>query len=124
MTYSIVAPHPDDELIGCWSLLRSKEVRNVFFLYDLTNERIKEAKTSAEVFGFVPHFGATLLNKQTIKDTVLVLPSSKDSHPEHKAANAKYRSLVQDRLFYSVDLHLTPKKKLLEDKLNIIRQNN
>lgn len=39
----IVAPHPDDEMIGCWSVLGSREPTSVFYISPIFKSRRKEA---------------------------------------------------------------------------------
>jgi hypothetical protein len=106
----ILAPHVDDEVIGCFSLLAAKKVSHVVYFFDLDPKRIKEAHASASYFGFNPVvLGATSWGamNSTNFETILV-PNIKDLHPHHKAVNQIGRSGLlpgQKILFYSVDMN-------------------
>ena len=53
----IVAPHIDDELIGCYSVLQDKNIEiDIIWCFDLTAERRMEAIRMAKEFSVTPHF--------------------------------------------------------------------
>jgi len=79
--YVIIAPHADDEIIGCYELLVTGKVDTVAFP---NNDIIEEAIESSEFFGF---------NIETIEDVlinltpnmVLLFPDPYfELHPEHR----------------------------------------
>lgn len=116
----ILAPHPDDELIGCWSLLQAGLVKKVVFLNDLTWTRMAEANACAAAFGFEAVF-APAGQLDTLSGVlgpldVLAMPSIMDSHPDHKETNRIFRGHTSNRRFYSVDLQNCPDKVLLSPK--------
>lgn len=47
--FIIIAPHADDEIIGCWVLLQAEKVRAVAFA---SSNAMEEAKASSIWFGF------------------------------------------------------------------------
>lgn len=110
----ILAPHPDDEVIGCWSLLQARQVKDVYYFFDCTDARKSEAQQVADTFGFTPHFEEEV---PTNVDGTLVMPSIHDSHPDHKAVNRKYRGRTLNRLFYSVDLNEGAKVAVEDSRL-------
>jgi LmbE family N-acetylglucosaminyl deacetylase len=110
----IVAPHPDDELIGAYSLLLSGAVKAVWYVHDHSENndvRRLEAIKCSKHFGFEPLFleGTSELEVK-VADLVypnLVLPSIRDSHPQHKEVNRICRHKAVR--FYSVDLNFGQK---------------
>ena len=106
----IIAPHPDDELIGCFSLLSSMQVRAVCYLSGRSDsQRYEEAINCGQHFGFAVQFDTPFFHPSDI----LVLPSITDSHPEHKLANQKFRTISHAKKFYSVDLQESNTKTVL-----------
>ena len=108
-TTLILAPHVDDELIGCSSLLYPREGREqreviVIYFQEFTYERAAEAVQASKTLGFTaypPQLEETVREIAGRCDFVCV-PSRRDHHPAHKAVNAKYRSIATH--FYSVDM--------------------
>jgi LmbE family N-acetylglucosaminyl deacetylase len=109
--YAILAPHVDDEVIGCYRLLAAGEVESVLYFFELTEERIKEGNACAKRFGFQPIF----LNEAHIIDTVgdirgytILVPHVADQHPHHRTVNRVSNNYVATQLkFYSVDMNVT-----------------
>lgn len=96
----IIAPHVDDETIGCWSVLNDPNRSiTVAWLYELTSVRKREALG----IPFVASVPETLLTDDFLKsfDEVYV-PSRRDGHQDHKEANARFRKWATH--FYSVDM--------------------
>lgn len=99
----ILAPHVDDELIGCFRILEEKTVSDVYYFYDLTNERKEEALYCASKYGFNAHF--LWMNDIPVDKTVYV-PNIHDTHPHHKTVNYISRSLPNKKRYYSVDMNV------------------
>lgn len=105
----IVAPHVDDELIGCYSVLQDKNIEiDIIWCFDLTAERRMEAIRMAKEFSITPHFIEYFRETAIISviennnfDRVYV-PSIRDWHPEHKLVNRLTR--LHATHFYSVDM--------------------
>lgn len=101
----IIAPHCDDELIGCWSVISngSKRETTVHFIHELSDRRKKEALGAAAMFGFTPVFGhhPALDHSKSGYDEVYV-PSRRDWHADHQSVNKMYRHWATH--FYSVDM--------------------
>ena len=93
--FVILAPHIDDETIGCFTLLKKGLVKSVYWFFDLEDYRIKEGDRVADHFGFRPEYrlgfnalNGVLLNdimSDVKKDTVVLVPTSEEWHPHHKA---------------------------------------
>lgn len=112
MNTLIVAPHVDDELIGCYSVLAREQVQRalgeggaltVLYLHELSGERRKEAEGAARHFGFTPIFtedGYAPIDWETMGD--VYIPRRQDKHPQHRSTNARWRT--QATHFYGVDM--------------------
>lgn len=107
----IIAPHPDDEVIGCWSVLKNMEnTIDVLYEYELTETRMNEARKTANILAFTPFFGQGPDNdggkhwdvKGSYYDEIYI-PCRQDLHPHHKQVNSLYRSVATH--FYSVDMN-------------------
>lgn len=97
----IIAPHIDDETIGCWSVLNDPELEvTVMWLNELTPERVKEAQSIRLVDYHV--FGAYDDEAFFSKFDAVYVPSRRDWHPAHKEANAQFRKWATH--YYSVDM--------------------
>lgn len=102
----ILAPHIDDELIGCSQLLLApkaeNEERHVVWFYELTPVRIAESMDLEHALGFTGD-DADEFDWSTIEtyDEVYV-PSRKDSHIHHNQVTARYRKWATH--YYSIDM--------------------
>lgn len=108
--YTIFAPHVDDEMIGCWTILEKKLVDKVYYFYDVTLARMNEAKRVAEKFDFEPVFVSSgnewdALIKEDVKGQILLIPSIKDLHTHHKVVSAYGKTFRNKKMFYSVDMN-------------------
>ncbi len=99
----IIAPHIDDELIGCWSVFNSQNSVTIMWLYELYEERVKEGKSLESYFSNIEKL---IIGKSSTLDysdfEEIYVPSCRDSHPDHRLANAAYRNYATH--FYSVDM--------------------
>lgn len=104
----ILAPHADDELIGCWSVLTNPEnLVDIYYFYDLTKERVQESRTLRE---YLPTIHNTTWTYGVLDDTIrsdlyseIYVPSRRDGHEAHKKISVHYRMYATH--FYSVDMH-------------------
>lgn len=107
----ILAPHIDDELIGCYSRIKAGLVPDVCYFFDITEERFNEAK-NFESSGAIKIVKEEDLNLPSYD--IILVPSIQDHHPDHKYVNRKYRRFATS--FYSVDMvEATPYS--IEDRL-------
>jgi len=109
----IIAPHIDDELIGCWSVFNNPENNiSVVWLCELTDTRKHEGLTlkGLSVNGWIKasidrlEFGHENVTHiiESYKPEEVYVASRKDSHIEHKIANSLFRKYATH--FYSVDM--------------------
>ena len=130
----ILAPHVDDEMIGCYTLFEHV-LRNPTYASNVTvvymdadvgpdDDRWHEAKRVRELYRIQSKFlnGAyaetTILwdyfLKMLAEAKTIFLPSMFDSHPEHKALNRRIRGMRSSHhlvggkklWFYSVDMNI------------------
>lgn len=98
----IVAPHPDDEMIGCWTVLKTR--KNVDVVYGPASyERVNELMNSAGELGYEfirASYAMECLDRGEYIE--VYVPSRNDAHAEHKAMNRKFYEYATH--FYSVDM--------------------
>ena len=101
----ILAPHVDDEVIGCYSLFTDgyDRVKQVIYFYDLTDNRKDEAIEASKFFKFDASFDG--YDAIIDKDAILCVPNISDAHPHHKAVNQYAKTLSNEKLYYSVDMN-------------------
>lgn len=105
--YVILAPHPDDELIGCFKILKNKEVEKVIYFYELNDIRKKEAIECSKLFEFEPIFVEKISNDfQFSNDKILLVPNIHDNHVAHKAINQIAKQQYFKKMYYSVDMNV------------------
>ena len=112
MKYIIIAPHPDDELIGCFMLFKRKLVKKVIYIEpDIVrkNEAIYFCEAMRVQCVFIEK--AEELNKIFVeKDHIYMAPSLQDHHPLHKMI-----SVLGKRFrfgLYSIDMNAEFVKEL------------
>jgi hypothetical protein len=76
----VIAPHPDDEIIGCFTVL--KNVESVFFLDG--EERKEEAVSSSEAFNFKFLFIKFEEINSFLKGKIFAPDPFTETHPLHK----------------------------------------
>lgn len=132
----VLAPHVDDEVIGCYRFLRDNSVAVVVYFYEIDEVRREEAIRAAQVFRFTPIFlcdylveeweaNGTFANtvlevayeafkerKDTVSsgvmenDVIIGIPNIADMHPDHKRVNNEFRRVRPSTFFYSVDMNV------------------
>jgi hypothetical protein len=105
----IVSPHCDDEVIGCYSVLKKKKIDRVVYLYELTDERRREAMKVAKMFKFKPVFCEKIfdLANYIAGATELYIPSINDLHPHHKEANIfADMCYAKTKIYYTIDKNI------------------
>jgi hypothetical protein len=101
----IFAPHVDDEVIGCYSIL--DKISHVVYFFDIDENRKKEAEKFCSDFNIIPHF--SLKTIPTINESITIYaPHSSDKHPHHKYVNQYAKKISYENnakvIFYSVDM--------------------
>jgi hypothetical protein len=109
----ILAPHVDDEVIGCYQPLTNNEIDEVWYLNEVTPERKEEALSSAKVFKFTPVFDKEIKADNFTEGDKVYVTSSFDLHDDHRKANREAK-LAQHKVnfdlwFYSIDMNRKPK---------------
>lgn len=104
MRILVIAPHIDDELIGCSSLFRNRikyQSISVLYVSELTNVRYQEA------YRFTNYFKCSLFTQPNEVDFLLYdsiyIPDGKDAHIAHKLVNQQYIDVATH--VYSVDMN-------------------
>ena len=99
----ILAPHVDDELIGCYSVLNQQQDIQVIYFYELDAVRKAEALNASVFFNFAASFDG--YNAVIDSDAIVYAPNIADTHPHHKAVNRYAKSLSNEKIYYSVDMN-------------------
>ena len=131
----IVAPHPDDEIIGCFEILEMSNIQNkkVFIIYmeDVEEKRKEAALKLRETYScvkaqfFQKSIPLTFINPNT---TILVPDPFYEINPFHRAIGNEGERLVRagfDVIFYSTNMtgpyiHEVKEWKTKRDLLNKI----
>lgn len=111
----IVAPHIDDETIGCYSWFRRPNTHiDVLWLYEKSPTRLVEGnrllqfQSEVGVQLQVNALAKSVTEAEAIRDlelsryTEVLVPSLRDNHAAHKKASRDWR--IWATLFYSVDM--------------------
>jgi hypothetical protein len=125
----IVAPHPDDEIIGCWEILNTRKC--IIIYSGMTDAKRREevsnlrSNTNVSVQLFLNTIPQTFFNKGT---TFYFPDPINEVHPLHRQAGAMGESMArsgEDVIFYSTLMNVpyihevkTPNEK--EELLNRI----
>jgi hypothetical protein len=108
----IVAPHPDDELIGCYSILTNKDMSPIIiYTENISNVRREEA---LKLKSFLPNIKIQLFQK-TISGNLLSQSNTYyfpdpyfEVHPAHRASGAIGESMMRENhfnvIFYNVNM--------------------
>lgn len=108
----ILAPHIDDELIGCYSIL--DDVDEVIYFFDYKYEhkdRVHEALNLKKLYNYKITFSDVYkIKERDFSEDVLYVPSSKDHHEHHKLINKiSYELNAKEVNYYSIDMNRKPK---------------
>lgn len=120
----IFAPHLDDEIIGCYSVLH--EITAV--IYFTNDYRVKSLIENDKCMYFIKngkyiYFKNFDFSKITIDD-LIYLPCKFDYHPLHKKVRNTYINLKCHKKFYTVDMNVPWLKEELnpKDKLELLKK--
>lgn len=106
----ILAPHVDDEVIGCFRYLHGRQVERVYYFFEVDEIRKAEAQRCSEHFDFEARFVSVEEAYKEIQESfgssVLLLPNCHDFHADHKTINNTFRTLPNEKNFYSVDMNV------------------
>lgn len=97
----IVAPHADDEILGCFSVMLDKaHDRTVLLLDEIDRMRLAEAWSSCKTLGAK----LVLSPPENIATTfeAVYVPCRQDTHPAHREANMRFREAATH--FYSTEM--------------------
>jgi hypothetical protein len=108
----IIAPHADDEIIGCYDILRSTEDVIVIYNEDMTKKRKNETKRLTEFFSnvkaqlFLHQIPQHLINE----DTIIHCPDPiYELHPLHRLQGNIGEQLLRytgaNVMFYSTNMN-------------------
>jgi len=107
----IIAPHIDDELIGCYSILN--DIDEVYYFFDITEERKLEAINVGKKFNFDCYFNKSMEDIIFTAEDIVYVTTSMDLHKDHKSINRlakiaknKYHFTLK---YYSIDMNRKPK---------------
>jgi hypothetical protein len=105
--YVVVAPHPDDELIGCYHLFRKKLVKKVLYynLNRMSKARQKEAVNFCKDMGVEYNILTDSSISELSKTETYLIPFSTDHHPEHKWIHSLFKHHFTNIGFYSIDMN-------------------
>jgi len=111
MKFVIISPHPDDELIGCFTLLRSKKIEKVYYIRSDTKRHV-EAQILSRKMGFKLEF-ITLNDFTKLPDTFTYLvPDFQDHHPLHKIVNSLAKISFTSLGYYTTDMNTSYVREL------------
>lgn len=108
----IVAPHPDDEVIGCYSILMNKEISPIIiYTENVLNERRGEA---LKLKNFIPNikiqfFQKTIPGNLLSPNNTYYFPDPYfEFHPAHRSAGAIGEAMMRENkhnvIFYNVNM--------------------
>jgi len=128
----IIAPHPDDEIIGCYSILTNKDLSPIIiYTENISNERREEAlKLKDSVSNIkIQLFQKTIPGHLLNPNNIYYFPDpSYEFHPAHRMSGAIGETFLREMkyniIFYNVNMQAPyifevknkdEKKKLLDE---------
>jgi len=128
----IIAPHSDDEIIGCFSILNNPDIRPVIiYTEEMSKERQEEVKGIREHFTIKGQMFCQSIPPQFLNTTTtFYFPGPDEIHPAHRTQAAIGEALARQGLniiFYTTNMNVkwikeekNPEKK--KALLNLIYQ--
>lgn len=109
----IIAPHADDEIIGCHAILHSREVATVAFPFK-NKVAVEEAKDCNKLFGFTSATFSTFQDvlvwaiKAHSDGGLIFFPDpTYELHPDHRMIGAWGERLVKEQHFNNIVYYTT-----------------
>jgi len=98
----IIAPHPDDEIIGCWSVMVEPNVHNQVCYFNIETERRRQEayRSSNKLEFYIRPERPEQINNFHLFDRIYV-PSKHDLHPDHRECHSLFKHKATH--FYSTD---------------------
>jgi len=100
----VLAPHIDDEIIGCFSLLKQYKKIKIVYFHDLDNIRKAEAKEVSVVTHWDISFNGYA--EPIDENSLLAVPIKYDLHPHHRGVAKYAKKLKNKKVYYSVDKNI------------------
>jgi len=115
----IVAPHPDDEIIGCYEILKGEKKPIIIYGGETDPDRREEVKTLQKLFGInIQLFQMSMPPNLLQKENTFYYPDpSSEVHPLHRAYGFQGESMARAGLnviFYTTIMN-TPYIHEVED---------
>jgi len=129
---TIIAPHADDELIGCYRMIKNEMVTGVIYVDQMPRERVNEAFRFCNDFNLDPYFACGNIGQlydhlYDIDTEAIAIPSMYDDHILHKLIYSLvfYSRLLSRTIYvysaYMNDSFIEPlESKAMEEKLMLL----
>ena len=106
----VLAPHVDDELIGCWRQIVNQEVTAVIYFFDLFEDRIAEAQAFSDKYSIPIYFSdgdpEKFIRGRFDSETPVLAPNIGDNHVHHKMVNNIAKRYFSNIQYYSIDMNV------------------
>jgi len=106
MKFTIIAPHPDDEIIGCFSLIKKNEIGKILYL-NSEKERMSLARKFCKDFGIPCKFISenSLMSYKFSDKEIYLIPYIVDRHPLHRLVNIIVSLKARNKGYYTTDMN-------------------
>lgn len=114
----IIALHPDDEIIGCFSLIKKDLIDMVLYI-DPSPSRFDRAKVAGESLGFTVgllEFRQLCAYLEKNSSHTYFVPDISDNHLRHKAVNCIGRLSGCKLGYYTTDMNTGYTRELSEEQ--------